>query len=130
MGSLRIFIACPDEKLRLALLMFVDHESGMVAVGIADRLTGLLAQLEGSEPDVLLLDWTLPDQSMADLIRDLYKLERRPKIIVFSNRPEDKETLMAAGADYFICKDSPPDELLPILNDIRLSKKCFNYKER
>ena len=130
MGSLRIFIACPDEKLRLALLMFVDHEPGMVAVGLADRLTSLLAQLEGSEPDVLLLDWTLPDQSMADLIRDLYKLERRPKIIVFSNRPKDKEMLMAAGADYFICKDSPPDELLPILNDIRLSKKSFNYKER
>jgi DNA-binding NarL/FixJ family response regulator len=130
MGSLRIFIACPDDKLRLALLMFVDHEPGMIAVGIADRLTGLVAQLEGSKPDVLLLDWILPDQSMADLIRDLHKLVRRPKIIVFCTKPENKETIMAAGADYFIGKDSPPDELIPILNDIRLSKNSFNYKER
>ena len=130
MGTMRIFIASPDDKFRLALLMFLDDEPGMAVVGLSDRLTGLLTQLEGAEPDVLLLDWASSVQSMADLLIGLHTLERRPKTIVFSTKPEEKETTLAAGADYFISKAAPPDELLPILNDIRLSKISFNQKER
>lgn len=124
MGWMRIFIACGNEKLRLALHMFVDRQSGMAVVGLSDRLTGLLAQLKASEPDVLLLDWEIPVQSIVDLLTDLHDLERPPKTIVLSIRTGEKKTIMAAGADYFISKDAPPDELLPILNDIRLSKSA------
>ena len=129
MGTMRIFIASPDDKLRLALLMFLDDEHGMSVVGLSDRLVGLLAQLEGSEPDVLLLDWVSPIQVMADLLADLDKLKRRPKTIVFLTKSGEKKTTLAAGVDYFIPKDAPPDELLPILNDIRFSKDKFKYKE-
>jgi DNA-binding NarL/FixJ family response regulator len=118
---MRIFIACSDERLRLALILLVEQEPANVVVGISDRLAGLLAQLEGSEPDALLLDLDLPLQSTADLLAEIQALERRPEIIVFSARPREKGALMAAGAYYCITKDSPPDELLPILNDIRLS---------
>ena len=130
MGSMRLFIACPDPKLRLALILFLEKEPGMAVVGISDRLTGLLAQLEGSEPDVLLLDRVSPLKSLATLMTQLCNLVRRPKTIVFSSRPEEKEAIIAAGADYFIPKDAPPDDLLPILNDIRLSEDRFIHKEK
>ena len=130
MGSLRVFIACSDEKLRLALIMFLDKEPGIGVVGLSDRLTGLLRQLEGSEPDVLLLDWKSPVQSLAATLGAFCKLERRPKTVVFSTRPEDEGAIKAAGADYFISKDAPPDELLPILDDIRLSVDTFIHKEK
>lgn len=124
MKSMRIFIACADERLRLALILLIDHQPGMFVVGISDRLTGLLAQLEASEPDVLLLDWELPIQSMVNLLTDLQDLELQPKTIILSNKPGEKETIMAAGASHFISKDAPPDDLLPVLNDIRLSKSA------
>lgn len=124
MESMRIFIACADTRLRVALILLLDHQPGMFVVGISDRLTGLLAQLKASEPDVLLLDWELPVQKMADLLTDMQDLELPPKTIILSISPREKETIMAAGADYFITKDAPPDELLPILNDIRLSKSA------
>lgn len=123
---MRIFIACADERLRLALLMLLDHEPGMVVVGMSDRLPGLLAQLQGSQPDVLLLDWELSDQPMTDLLTDVHNLERRPETIVLSTRPQEKENIMAAGAYYLICEDAPPDKLLPVLNDIRLSQTKNN----
>ena len=119
MGSLRIFVASPDERLRLALILFLADEPNLVVVGIADRITGLFNQLEASGADVLLLDWEVHDHSMVNLLRDLKNLENRPETIIFSSREEKKETIMAAGADYFISKDSPPDSLMPILNDIR-----------
>ena len=99
MGSMRLFIACPDPKLRLALILFLEKEPDLAVVGISDRLTGLFAQLQGSEPDVLLLDRVSPIQSMATLLTDLCNLVRRPKTIVFSHRPEEEEEIIAAGED-------------------------------
>lgn len=114
------------------LHMFLDDTPGVTVVGISDRLKGLLNQLKGSEPDVLLLDWVSPLQSIADLLGNLCILEHRPKTIVFSTRAEDGEAIMAAGADYLITKDAPPDELIPILNDLRSKKNQNNlsYKEK
>jgi len=94
----------------------------MYVIGMSDRLPGLMSQLEGSQPDVLLLDWELSTQSMPGLLTDLNCLEQRPKTIVLAANPEDKAMILTAGADYSITKNAPPDELLPILNDIRLSK--------
>ena len=122
MRSLRLFLAFTDERLRFALLMLLDQEPGMVVAGVADRLTGLMAQLEGAQPDVLLLDWDLVVEPMDNLFNDIHKLEFQPEVIVLSADPQIKESVLAAGAIFFICRDAPPDALLPVLNDIRQSK--------
>jgi DNA-binding NarL/FixJ family response regulator len=117
MTKTRIFIACADERLRIALLLLLDTEPDVVVVGITDRLPGLKTQLQATEPHVLLLEWELPFQSMTDLINDIHKLGSSPKIILLSIRPEEEEEIIAAGVDYFVAKNAPPDKLLQILND-------------
>lgn len=119
---MRIFIASTDSRLRLALILLLDHQPGMFVVGISDRLSGLISQVKASDPDVLLLDWDLPVQSIVSLFSNLQILEHPPKTVVLTTDQQKKEALLAAGADYFINKRAPPDELVPILNDIRLSK--------
>ncbi len=94
MKSLRIFIACADERLRLALILLFDHDPGLTLVGISDRLIGLLVQLDGSEPDVLMLDWDLPLDSMKALVADLQNLQHPPKTIILSAKPQDEEQLI------------------------------------
>lgn len=122
MRSLRIFLACADERLRFALLMLLDQEPGLVVAGMADRLPGLISQLEGAQAEVLLLDWANTGESMGDLFQDVHKLESPPKIIVLSGNPDIREAALEAGAIFFICRDAPPDMLIPVLNDLRLSK--------
>jgi DNA-binding NarL/FixJ family response regulator len=122
MRSLRIFLAISDERLRLALLVHLDQEPGMIVAGVADRLTGLISQLEGAQPDALVLDWDLIVEPLEKVFDDLHKLEHQPKIIVLSRDPLIKESILAAGAIFFICKDAPPDTLLSVLNDIRNAK--------
>ena len=118
MTKIRIFIACADERLRIAMLLLLEQEPGIFVVGITDRLPGLLVHLEASQPDVLLLEWELSFKSMAKLLSDIHNLEYPPKIVLLSSRPEEKEKITAAGADHFISKDAPPDELLPFLTNI------------
>ena len=67
---MRIFIASSDEKLRLALLLFLENETGMIVVGLSDRISGLLTQLAGSQPDILILDGELSSQPVKDLLLD------------------------------------------------------------
>jgi DNA-binding NarL/FixJ family response regulator len=112
----RIFIACEDERLRIALILFLEHQPNMVVVGITDRLQGLVSQLEAAQPNALLVEWELPLESTADLIRDIHNLGHPPEIIFLSNNQDEKEKMISVGADHFILKDAPPDGLLAILS--------------
>jgi DNA-binding response OmpR family regulator len=120
-GVMRIFIASADEKLRSALLLFLENETGMVVVGLSDRISGLLAQLAGSQPDTLILDGDLSSQPVKDLLLGLSNLEHKPRTIVLTSEPGAAEMNKGTSVVFFIRKNAPPDELLPILTQIRLS---------
>ena len=60
---------------------------------------------------------------IVDLIESVHGLENSPKIIVLSPDPQIEPIALAAGADAFINKSSPPDGLLPLLRQMRPSKR-------
>ena len=113
----------------MALFMFLESEPGIVVVGLTDRLPGFITQLEATQPDVLLLDWKLPTQKMTRLMADIHNLECSPEVLFFSSNPGENEKIMADGVDYFILKDAPPDELLPILDSINPQKQKYSAKD-
>ena len=91
----------------------------MYVTGMATEAEGLTAQVEASRPDVLLLDSHLPGASMQGLLADIRGLESPPKIIVLSIKPEVKEPALSAGADAFVNKNAPPEELLDLVRSLR-----------
>ena len=119
---MHIFIADADKKLRVALQILLHQEPGMQVTGVATDAKGLLAQVEASQPDVLLLDWYLPGMPVTDLLADLQALDMPPKIVVLSVRPEVKSTALASGADAFADKSGSPEELLAYLHTMRNTK--------
>lgn len=118
MKKTRIFLACADERLKIALLMLLDHDPNMVVAGVSDRLQGLLSQIVASQPDALIfaLEESLPVSTSQ--MADIHNLAHPPVIIYLSNKEEQEESILAAGADYFILTNAPPDELITILDDI------------
>jgi len=116
----RIFIAGPDAAFRMSLQLLLESESGMAVTGTSDQLVGLPAMVQALCPDVLFLDYELVHQGTIELIDSLHHLGSAPKIIVLSIDPNVKEMTLAAGADYVILKNAPPDDLLPILHEIDL----------
>jgi len=52
------------------------------------------------------------------VILDLHKLLSHPAIIVLSSHPEVRKISMVGGADAFVLKGGPPDELLKVLNSL------------
>lgn len=122
MRNLRIFIAEPDRDLRLALQMLLDPEPGMSVVGIAVRSERMMKQVESVQPDIVLIDWQFVMAKPEGSIRSLKSVESRPQIIVLHVQPETGVDAKAAGADYFFCKDSPPNQLLACLQELKQEK--------
>ena len=116
---MRLFIADGNSSVRLALQMYLQQEPGLYVTGMASEAEGLPAQIEASRPDVLLLDAHLPGASIEDLLSDIRGLKSPPKIVVLSIKPEEKGPALSAGADAFINKNAPPDELLEAVRSLR-----------
>ena len=116
---MRTYIASADSTIRLSLLMLVESEPGLVVIGMSDRSESLLTIVQAMNPEVLLLDYELARQATAGLVGDLHHLQRHPKIIVLAVDPQVKAATLTAGADVFVSMNVPPDELLPILRQMR-----------
>jgi two-component system, NarL family, response regulator DegU len=117
----RIFIASADSDFRLALMMLLESEPGMVVTGMSDRCESLPVLVGASEPEVVLLDCRLAKEATSDLIGQLVHLVCPPKIVVLSSDQRAGFSAMAAGADGFVTQNAPPDELLPVLRSMRSS---------
>jgi DNA-binding NarL/FixJ family response regulator len=110
-----IFLAESDQNLRLGMQMLLHQEAGMHVIGMAIQADGLLVQIEASQAEVLILDWHLPGASMPGLLSDIRALVSPPKVVVLSVNPEVRTQALSAGADAFIGKNAPPDELLEVV---------------
>ena len=123
---MRIFLADDQARVRSALRLLLEHEPGLRVVGETDKVDGLLAQLKAVKPDLILLDWELPDPSVAyaspDPGRRILSVLRSHypylQVIALSGRPEARQAALAAGADAFVSKGDPPERLLSTLRTI------------
>ena len=123
---MRIFIADDQIKVRSALRLLLEQEPGLRVVGEAAETEGLLAQVEATQPDLILLDWELPNlvginSSTGSGSRLLAALRVHCPclvVITLSGRLEAPQAARAAGADAFVSKGNPPERLLATLRAI------------
>lgn len=108
---MRILIADQELKVRFALQTLLSRQEGLEIVGEAATAGELLAQVEATKPDLVLLHWRL-DESAPGLIASLRKVCPGLYIIVLSVRSEVRHDALAAGADAFVSKTYPPEKLL------------------
>jgi two-component system response regulator EvgA len=115
----RVFIADNQARVRWALRTFLQEEQGLILVGETSRAETLLALVEGTRPDLVLLDWELLDQPIAALLSALQALDFQVKVIVLSSQPDIQQAALAAGVDGFVSKGDPPERLLTTLRAIQ-----------
>ncbi len=109
---MRILIADKDARLRSALHLLLGQEPGEAAVAESSNLEGLAIQIREFKPDLVLLDWELPGRAAAALLFALNGVDFRPKVIILSSRPEARDVALRIGADGFVYKGDPPEQLL------------------
>ena len=105
---LRILIADNNVRLCETLDAFLGRQEGMQVVGIAHDGEETLTMMEEQEPDVVLLDITMPHLDGLGVMERLSQLNmvKRPKIIVLTafGREDIIRRFTDLGADYFVVK--------------------------
>jgi two-component system, OmpR family, response regulator len=115
----------PAGQTRNTILVVDDEESILDAVTSALRYEGFevrgaasgvdaLASIAERAPDLIVLDWMLPDRSGIDLERDLRERGFRMPILFLSAKDaiEDKVDALTAGADDYVTKPFSLAELV------------------
>jgi DNA-binding NarL/FixJ family response regulator len=120
----RVFIADDQARVRWALRTFLQEEQGLVLVGETSKAETLLPLIEGTRPDLVLLDWGLLDQPIDELLSALRGLDFQVEVIVLSSQPDIQETALAAGVEAFVSKGDPPESLLTTLRALQQASKA------
>jgi DNA-binding NarL/FixJ family response regulator len=109
---MRIILADDQPKVRLGLMLLLEQEEWASVVGEAVEAESLLALAEVTQPDLVLLDWSLQTSAAVDLLPALRMHCPSVTVIVLSGQPGIEEYALEAGADAFVSKADPPEQLL------------------
>lgn len=104
-----------DEPSILELISYTCRTSGM-EVRKAANVAEAKKNLEAAKPDIILLDWMLPDCAGLDWLRELrsyHSNESLPVIMLTARGQEDDRVRgLEAGADDYVTKPFSPRELV------------------
>jgi DNA-binding NarL/FixJ family response regulator len=124
---MRVLIADEQARVRSALQILLQQQPGVDIVGEASEATELLAQLRATQPDLVLLDWGLPDLVAIGSLTALRAVCPNVALIVLSGRPEARLAALAAGADDFVSKVDPPGQLLLAMHIVKTKVSAADH---
>ena len=118
----RLLIADDHPIVREGLRRVVEDApgGGITVVGEASDGDDLLAQATSVDPDVVLLDITMPGPGFVETIQRLKAIHPRVRILVLSVQPEDQFAVRAlkAGAAGYVSKNLSPEHLVTAIQEV------------
>jgi two-component system, NarL family, invasion response regulator UvrY len=110
---IRVLIADDHAILRRGLIEILTREFKDAFCGEAENAEQVLAQVQGHDWDLVILDVTMPGRSGVDVLADLKRERPKLPVLVLSMHPEDQygKRVLKAGASGYMNKDSAPEEL-------------------
>lgn len=106
--QLRVLIADDHRLFAEALEAVLGTEPELEVVGRAADGREALALAESLEPDVVLLDISMPVMDGFEAAAQIAKLPRKPAVLMLSgsNAPHDIDQARRAGASGYVTKDA------------------------
>lgn len=127
-APLRVAVVDDHPLFRRGVVELLNDCEQMTVVAEYDNAQSLLDQLHDNRPDLLLLDLQMPDTSGLDVLKHIRAYDDELKIIILT-ACEDQEKLLTAlryGANGYLQKDTPPDEILAQLLAVAAGKVALN----
>src|SRR5438270_9982438 len=118
--SVRVLIVDDHAVFRAGLRMLIDAEADLQAVGEAGNARDAVFQARALEPDVILMDVVMPEQSGLDAIPTLLHERPETKVLVLSMQddPEYVRQAFSAGASGYVLKEAADSELVAAVREV------------
>ena len=108
---MRILLIIDDARTRLALQFHLSSRPDVVLVGAVDHNTDTALVVAGTCPDLVILDWDSHHPTGVQLLSAIRATGHQCMILVVSSDLDAEHATLAAGADVFVSKSVPPDQL-------------------
>lgn len=110
-----VFVADADSTVRSSLVLLLKHKLGIQEICEIADAGQLDVDLLQCHPDLLILDWDLPGLNIAQIRGQLQSKGRQTVLVVMSVQPQNESGAIASGADAFLCKSAPGEDVLDLL---------------
>jgi len=117
---IRILVVDENERVLHALLQLLATEPAVDVVGSARSLDEAVAQAAVLAPELVLIDWSLPQPAAADACRALRRHPSPPRIVALLDDDDAsyRDSAAAAGTDATVGKGGLSEALLPLLDEL------------
>jgi len=115
-------ILITDDRIasRKGLRALMLTQPDIHVVGEASNGVKAIQFIEKNKPDVVLMDAFMPKMNGLEATRIIKKRWGNIRVVILTLHDDIREEVLAAGADAFLVKGCPPDDLiLEIKNDRR-----------
>jgi DNA-binding NarL/FixJ family response regulator len=125
-GKHRLVIADDHAIMREGLRVLLEMEDNLEVVGTAENGREAVSAVRELQPDLVLMDLSMPQADGLSAIRELVRREVPTKVLVLTmHRTEEHiRAALQAGAGGYVLKDASRSELLAAIETV-LSGKTY-----
>lgn len=120
---LRILVVDDQRRTRQSLKALLATQFRWIEVREAENGVEAIHCAEKWNPDLVLMDARMPELDGVAATRCLKAQEPHVKVIVLSMFAEYQAAALAAGADAFISKGEPPEQMLALVDALADSSR-------
>ncbi len=128
--GLRVVIADDHAVVRQGIRGVLEEVEGLEVVGEAGDGDEALEMIGASEPDLVVLDVSMPGKTGLEVAKELREVGSDVRILVLSMHDDPEYVLEAvrAGADGYVLKDVTPAELRSAVDALREGREYFSAR--
>lgn len=127
MVPLRLFLADDHEIVRFGLRNLLESQFGWSVVGEASDGKDAVEQVVSLEPDVALLDISMPNLNGLEAAREILGAGCRTKILILSVHDSEDviHQVLDSGAKGYVLKSDAMRDLIAAVDAVRSNKTFF-----
>jgi DNA-binding NarL/FixJ family response regulator len=127
MTEIRVLVADDHAVVREGIRSILDGTEGIEWVGEAIDGNDALARIAELDPDVAVLDISMPHRTGLEVLAILRRNGRRPRVLILSmhDHPEYVLEAVRAGADGYLLKNAAPAEFRRAIMAIARGETVF-----
>ena len=117
---IRIIVVDDHSVVRTGICRLIETANGMEVVAEGEGGHEAVRLCRELEPDVVVLDYGLPDLDGLETTQQLVRLDRPPKILILTMHASEEYAtrLIRAGANGFVIKTAPVEQVLEAIRQV------------
>jgi len=117
---IRVLVVDDHARMRRSIRMLLERSGDIEVVGEVEEGAKTLNKVKALQPDVVILDISMPDMNGFEVLKALRRLAKRPKVVMLSMNDSNDliEKALQNGAGAYIRKHEAGSRLVPAVRQI------------